>query len=171
MALAYAVACRGGCHNRAFDVAGSQLRMGKWERVSPEGKAKLVKDGEDLGAVYDSLVFCAFAAKAVTLEDVSNMLYAVTGIESSVDSLLKAGERICNLERMFNVREGISRKDDTLPLRLLEEPIVNGPSKGHVVQLKEMLDNYYSLRGWDQNGIPTKYKLAELGIFPAYIKN
>jgi aldehyde:ferredoxin oxidoreductase len=78
--------------------------------------------------------------------------------------MLQAGERIWNLERMFNLKAGLSKKDDTLPKRLLEEPLPEGGAKGQVVRLSEMLPEYYQLRGWDQSGVPTKEKLKELSL-------
>jgi len=77
---------------------------------------------------------------------------------------MKAGERIHNMERLFNLKAGFTNKDDTLPLRLLKEPIPSGPSKGEVCQLDRMLPEYYKLRGWDKEGVPTKEKLRELGL-------
>ena len=78
--------------------------------------------------------------------------------------MLKAGERIWNLERMFNMKAGFTKEDDTLPKRLLEEPAPRRPAKGHVVELAKMLEEYYELRGWDENGLPTEEKLEELGL-------
>ena len=81
------------------------------------------------------------------------------------DDVMATGERITNLERAFNIREGLTRKDDTLPRRFLEEPIKEGPSKGQVVDLDLMLDEYYEARGWDlESGFPTRDKLEELGL-------
>lgn len=77
---------------------------------------------------------------------------------------VKTGERIFNLERLFNLKAGLSDKDDTLPRRMLEEPMPEGPGKGHVVRLGEMLPEYYKVRGWTAKGIPGGKKLAELGI-------
>jgi aldehyde:ferredoxin oxidoreductase len=78
--------------------------------------------------------------------------------------LIKAGERVWNLERLYNNREGFTAKDDTLPSRLLTEAPGDGPSKGWVSHLEPMLVEYYRTRGWDQNGVPTKQKLSELGL-------
>ena len=86
------------------------------------------------------------------------------GLSYSDDDLLKAGERIWNLERLFNLKAGFTKKDDTLPPRLLNEPIPSGPAKGEVCKLHQMLPEYYKLRGWDEEGKPTKEKLAALGI-------
>jgi len=81
-----------------------------------------------------------------------------------VDELCTAGERIFNAERLFLVRAGFSRRDDSLPPRIVAEPLPDGPAEGMVCHLEEMLTDYYHLRGWDADGIPTPEKLAELGL-------
>ena len=81
-----------------------------------------------------------------------------------MDDYVKAGERVWNVERLFNTKAGFSRKDDSLPPRILKEPLSDGPAKGETVDLEKMLNEYYKLRGWDNNGIPTEEKLKELGI-------
>jgi Aldehyde:ferredoxin oxidoreductase len=92
------------------------------------------------------------------------MLSALTGVPYPTAEFMKAGERIWNMERQFNLRAGLTAKDDTLPARLLKEPIKTGPSKGRVSELSKMLPEYYALRGWDKNGVPTDAKLKELGL-------
>ncbi len=90
---------------------------------------------------------------------------AVTGFDIDEDEVLVAGERITNLERAFNIREGLTRKDDTLPQRMLKEPYPDGPAKGQVVDLEPMIDEYYEFRGWDKDsGFPKKSKLLELEL-------
>jgi len=98
------------------------------------------------------------------ISDYGPILRAVTGIPYSDEELLKAGERIYNLERLFNLKAVFTGKDDTLPPRLLKEPIASGTSKGEVCELVRMLPEYYKLRGWDEEGRPTKHKLEELGL-------
>jgi len=132
-------------------------------RFATEGKAQWVKKLQDLFAICDSAVFCNFATFAIWVPEIVEMLNAITGWGWSPDELLKAGDRIYTLERLFISREGFGRKDDTLPRRLLEEPMPEGPSKGHVVKLGAMLDEYYALRGW-KDGKPTPQKLKELGL-------
>jgi aldehyde:ferredoxin oxidoreductase len=95
-------------------------------------------------------------------------LNAVTGAGYTMDELVRAGERTLNAERLFLVRAGFSRKDDSLPRRLTEEPFSEGPAKGKVVHLDEMLDEYYQERGWSREGIPTEEKLRELGLSEVY---
>ena len=92
------------------------------------------------------------------------MLNLATGAGYTVESLMQAGDRVYTLERLFMTRAGFSRSDDTLPKRMLEEPMPDGPAKGHVVELDEMLPEFYELRGWDEDGVPTDEKLAELGL-------
>ncbi|MCK4825415.1 aldehyde ferredoxin oxidoreductase, partial [bacterium] len=92
----------------------------------------------------------------------------IIGKEMDTEKILKIGERIVNIERLFNLREGFTRTDDTLPKRLLEEPLNSGPAKGEVMELDVMLDEYYETRGWDREGIPTKEKLDELGLGDYY---
>ena len=166
MALAYATACRGGCHLKAWTL-DAEVFEAKYERFSTEGKAKLVMDLQNLRAAVDSLGVCVIATRAIGAEEVASILTAITGWSFSVGKIVEAGERIYNLERLLAVREGVGRKDDTLPRRLLTETLPRGPCKD--VRLtegafEEMLDEYYELRGWDRNGRPTKAKLQKLGI-------
>jgi aldehyde:ferredoxin oxidoreductase len=92
------------------------------------------------------------------------MLSALTGVNYTVESYIQAGERIWNLERLFNLKAGLTKEDDTLPERLLKMPVPEGPAKGMVSRLPEMLPEYYQLRGWDENGIPTEQRLKELQL-------
>jgi aldehyde:ferredoxin oxidoreductase len=163
MALAYATSDRGACHQRAWTVtAETGGKLG--ERFSPEGRAKFVKETQDERAIAFSLVVCDFAPLEV--KDFVSLLNLATGFELDEKAYLEIGERIWNLTRMYSVREGISRKDDRLPKRL-EEPLPDGPTKGIKISKEvfdQMLDEYYELRGWDENGIPTQAKLSELGL-------
>jgi aldehyde:ferredoxin oxidoreductase len=98
-------------------------------------------------------------------EQLAKLIPVVTEFDFSAEELTKIGERINNIERLFNVREGFSRKDDTLPQRFLSEPLTEGPSKGSTVDLDPMLDEYYQARGWHvESGHPTAEKLKELGL-------
>jgi len=163
MALAFATADRGGCHQRAWTPT-AELK-GILQRFSTEGVDKFVKETQDERAVCFSLVLCDFVP--FTVEDFAELLYNATGINLNPKEYMVTGERIWNLTRLFNVREGISRKDDTLPPRIMEEPSPAGPAEGKVVTseiLNKMLDEYYALRGWDQNGIPTEETLKRLGL-------
>jgi len=166
MGLAYATSNRGCCHNRAW-VVGVEMYT-DIDRFTTKGKAKLCKDIQDYTAVKDSLSMCIFVFSpndpAIDIEWLIRMLKALTGFAVTEKELWTIGERIWNLVRAFNVRAGIRRKDDTLPKRLLEETLPYGPSKGRVVKLEKMLDEYYRLRKWNKKGIPTQEKLLELDL-------
>ena len=136
----------------------------KLDRFTLEGKAQWVKIFQDLTAVIDSLGLCLFTSFAMNAADYAEAYNAVCGTEHTVESLLEAGERIYNLERLFNLQAGIEPSQDTLPKRLLEEPITSGPSKGSVHRLSELLPEYYTLRGWGENGIPETDRLTKLGL-------
>ncbi len=136
------------------------------------GKGSLVAWSENFMAVVDSAEFCKAASYWASLDflgpsDVQAMLNSLTGFNFSESDLFKIGERIYNIEKIFNVREGMRRKDDTLPVRWFTEKQPAGPSKGELIEagkFEEMLDEYYEFRGWDKEGIPTKAKLQELGL-------
>jgi len=167
MGLAYATSNRGGCHLRAYPMAVEVLGVGGLvDRFETKGKAVLVKEGQDAFAVYDSLVLCKFIgfAPPIGLSHFARLLSAVVGWDMTEKELAKVGERIYNAERVFNILSfGDGEEYDTLPKRLLEEPMPEGPSKGHVVRLKEMLPEYYAIRGWIR-GRPTRKKLEELDL-------
>ncbi|MHA1579873.1 MAG: aldehyde ferredoxin oxidoreductase C-terminal domain-containing protein, partial [Candidatus Freyarchaeota archaeon] len=96
--------------------------------------------------------------------ELAKMVTAATGYDFEIGELVKIGERIFNLKRLFSVREGLSRKDDTLPKRFLEEKHTKGPCAGQVVELEPMLNEYYAARGWNEEGVPTKEKVSELEL-------
>ena len=163
--LGYATSNRGGCHLRAYMIAPEILGVPKLvDRFSTEGKPELVKHFQDVFAVVDSLVLCKFTTFALWTEDYAEMLSAVTGWDITSKELEIVGERIWNAERAFNILSfGDGRAYDTLPKRLLEEPMPEGPAKGHTVKLTEMLNKYYEIRGW-RDGRPTRTKLEELDL-------
>ncbi len=111
----------------------------------------------------DSLAVCKFNTFAVGAEEFASTLTAVTGWSYSADDIMETGERIYNLERAFNVREGTGLEIDTLPRRFLEEPLPDGAKKGQTFRLEEMLGEYYDIRGW-KDGRPTKKRLEKLGL-------
>jgi aldehyde:ferredoxin oxidoreductase len=163
--LQYATSNRGGCHVRGYMISPEIL--GAPEKLDPatvEGKAQWVKAFQDMAAVIDSLGLCLFTSFALTADDYTAMFNAIVGQDWTTEQLLEAGDRIWNIERLFNLKAGLSTDDDTLPKRLLEEPITEGPNKGNVHRLAEMLPEYYELRGWNKEGVPTEPKLAGLGI-------
>jgi aldehyde:ferredoxin oxidoreductase len=167
MGLAYATSDRGGCHLRAWPVGAEVLaHAGRIDPLESEFKAELVKVDQDWFTVINSLGVCLFSSFALGHNQLTDLVHALTGIEefSSATKLLTIGERINNLIRLFNLREGITSADDTLPPRLLEEPHTSGPAKGVTVPLKVMLNEYYIVRGWSEEGVPTEEKLAQLGL-------
>jgi aldehyde:ferredoxin oxidoreductase len=168
-ALAAAVSFRGADHNRSG--AYTIDLKGKVDRLKAEkGRGKLVKDAEDTFALIDSLIVCKNAKGTFynELADMAKLYSSVTGSEVTAEELKVTGERINTLAKLINVREGKSRNDDTLPWKVMNQPITDdGPAKGAVVtqdELDLMLDDYYQARGWNVEGIPTKAKLQELGL-------
>ncbi len=162
--LNYATANRGGCHVTGYTV--SPEIVGIPEKIDPliiEGKAQWVKTFQDFTSTVNSTVNCLFTTFALGAKDYADLLSGVTGWDIGEDDILKIGERIYNLERVIMGRLGFSDKDDTLPPRLLKEPMPEGPAKGQVVELDKMKTEYYKLRGW-VNGLPTPEKLKELEI-------
>jgi aldehyde:ferredoxin oxidoreductase len=163
--LLYATSNRGGCHMRGNMVGPEVLGAPKLiDRFQVQGKSSFVILHQNTAAAIDSLVLCKFTNYGVTEEYFARVLSAVTGIKYSTGDMIKVGERVWNLERLYNLREGFTSKDDTLPPRLLSEAPTDGPSKGWVVQLDSMLKEYYRGRGWDEHGVPTRKKLAELEL-------
>ena len=176
--LNYATAYTGADHNRGYafqEIFGIPIPY-EVDRFAAGGKGKLTKWNQDVrSATCDAPTMCAFlldmAVPGIATQNTANLMEAVTGLKYTPDEVQKVGERINNLARAFNVREGFTRADDTLPERLMTEPLKAGASKGQFVSeddLKLMLDEYYTERGWDINtGAPTRGKLTELGL--AYV--
>ncbi len=168
-ALGAAVSFRGADHNRSGVYA---LDMkGKVDRFKAEkGRGKLVKDNEDIFALIDSLIVCKNSKGTFykELDDMAKLYSSVTGITMTPEELGAAGERINTLAKLINVREGFSRTDDTLPWKVMNQPIADdGPAKGAVVTQEELdllLDDYYQARGWTVEGVPSKTKLQDLGL-------
>jgi aldehyde:ferredoxin oxidoreductase len=181
MGLAQATSSRGADHLKGFPTIDEMgypteavLRYGKQylpeivDGIQTRYKPMVVKDGEEFCAVIDSVGICKFGTlfpPALYWQPIATALALITGMEMNVPMLKMIGERIVNLQRMYNVRHGITRKDDRQPRRMLEEKSPSGRAKGHVVYLDKMLDEYYELRGWDRTtGIPTGQKLNDLGL-------
>ncbi|MHA1729297.1 MAG: aldehyde ferredoxin oxidoreductase C-terminal domain-containing protein, partial [Promethearchaeota archaeon] len=114
--------------------------------------------------IQDSISLCSTMRAGLSLEEITKAYSVITGLDIDKNKLSIAAERIINLERMYNVRMGYSRKDDTLPNRFLNETMSKGKSAGSTVDLDSLLDDFYSVMGWDGNGIPTKEKLEELEL-------
>jgi len=173
--LNFATAFTGADHCRGYafqEIFGIPIPK-EVDRFSAEGKGELTKWNQDIRtAVTDAPTMCGFifdmAVIGIAAQNTADLMEAVTGVSYSTDDILKVGERINNLARAFNVREGFTRADDTLPDRLMDEPISGGVSKGHSItrdELTQMLDEYYMARGWNvETGAPTPEKLSELGL-------
>ena len=164
MGLAYATAPRGGCHMSAWPVA--EETFGEGDAFTTEGKAQMVKELQDYNAIKFSLILCDFWA--ASLEQMARLVTVVLGRPVSSEELQKAGERIFTLARAFNLREGFNAQDDTLPLRIFREPIPSGAASGKVLpedRFRGMLQEYYTLRGWDETGRPPFDRLEDAGIF------
>jgi len=162
--LTYATANRGGCHVTGYTISPEILGIPeKIDPLTPEGKAQWVKAFQDFTCVVNSTVNCLFTTFALGAEDYAKLLSAVTGWDLTTDEIMRIGERIYNLERVIMNRFGFTGRDDTLPKRLLQEPMPEGAAKGQVVELDKMKEEYYKLRGW-VNGVPTPEKLKELEI-------
>jgi aldehyde:ferredoxin oxidoreductase len=173
MGLAYATSSIGASHMRG-DPAYIEL-LGVPMIIDPlewEGKAQLVKDWQEVFAIIDAAGLCVFFSvrylvtptRDIRPAGILELLNAATGAGYNMENLVRAGERIINAERLFLVRAGLSRKDDSLPPRIVEEPMPEGPAQGSVCHLDKMLTEYYELRGWTQDGVPTDEKLRELSL-------
>jgi aldehyde:ferredoxin oxidoreductase len=168
MSIGYATASRGGSHH---DTRPTPQYAQGYDRRSPDGKPEFAVRSQHFTALDDSLVLCRFTSErgfGLYVEDpYARMVQAVTGWDVTAAELEQIGERVINLERLFNVREGVRRPDDALPWRVMHEPIPDGPSAGMYCPPEElgmMLDRYYSLRGWSADGVPTPERLSALGL-------
>jgi aldehyde:ferredoxin oxidoreductase len=171
MGLLYATSNRGASHMEG-DVVYEEL-FGvpvKEELLSTKGKGELVARFQDAFTLIDASGLCVFLAlryvfsqeRMILPTRLAQLMEFTTGVDSTPEDVLTAAERVYNLERMFLLKAGST--EDTLPPRMLNEPLPDGPAKGHVSRLDEMLPEFYKVRGWDENGVPTKEKLAELGL-------
>jgi aldehyde:ferredoxin oxidoreductase len=168
LSIGYATATRGGSHH---DTRPTPQYAPTFDRRSTADKPAFAARSQHFTAVGDSLVLCRFTSERgfglSVSEPYATMVRAVTGWDMTVEELERVGERIINLERLFNVREGVRRAQDVLPWRVMHEPIPEGPSAGmHCPpeELSAMLDEYYRLRGWDADGVPTPGRLAALQL-------
>jgi len=179
-AVGYATGSIGAAH---FEAAGASLIENYLEGTMPlkltdlgypthlnrfttEGKGILTAKAQDFGCILDSLVICEFLSHSHGVEPsyLVELLNSATGWDMDLNEFMLTGERIFNLKRMFNVRRGISRKDDTLPPRILTQKRGSGGAAESLPFLGAMLSEYYSHRGWSEEGIPTKEKLIILGL-------
>jgi aldehyde:ferredoxin oxidoreductase len=159
MGLLYATASTGANHS-----FGPTFREEIKNPLTGKGKAKMVVENQNSYCLMDSLVYCSFSRYGLNHLSRMQFFSAVTGWSYTSEELERQTHRIYTLERLFNLREGLGKKDDTLPFRSLSEPMPDGPSKGNVVPLAEMLLEYYALRKWDQSGRPKAETLEDLGL-------
>ncbi len=165
MGLAYATSNRGACHLRGYTVSSEVLGIPeKTDPLVTDGKPALVKAFQDATAVIDSAGICLFTSFAWTLDDIAPQISAACEGNWTVDSLLEMGEKIWNLERIYNMDAGMTAAEDTLPKRLLKDAAKVGPAKGRVNDLHLMLPEYYQLRGWSVDGVPTDDTRQRLGL-------
>ena len=163
--LNYATSNRGGCHVRGYTISPEVLGLPeKLDQQSIDEKPAWVKGFQDLTAAVDSAGMCLFATFALGAPAIAAQLSAATGVDYTADDVVKLGERVYNMERMFNLSVGFTAADDRLPERMTTVPVQNGPMKGRLSRLAEMLPHYYELRGWSKEGVPTAAKLEELGL-------
>ena len=175
--LGYATNSRGGCHIRGevqdlslyginFWRITTERNLGPVDPLRWDDKPELAKEVQDWFCMIDSCGMCNFMFFLGMNEDnCRTLIETATGIDmGGYRGFMRTGERIFNQERLFNLKAGLTARDDTLPKRMLEEPMPDGPAKGMVVHLKEMLPEYYRLRGWSAEGVPTTMRLRELGL-------
>ncbi|MDG6256996.1 MAG: aldehyde ferredoxin oxidoreductase family protein [Methanomicrobiaceae archaeon] len=168
--LQYATSVRGGDHVYGYMI--SMEVLGSPEKLDPftnEGKAKWTRALQDLTAAIDASGMCLFTSFALDANDYADLVAATTGMDIDGRGMMRLGERIWNLQRLFNMKVGYTKKDDTLPPRLLNEPLQEGAPAGRVWERQPLLDEYYSLRGWDRGGMPTPEKLEELGLSTGHL--
>lgn len=173
LAVNYATGTRGACHVQGSSYvveigvinpeAGLSHRQGRFDK---KGKGLAAKAAQDMSAIYNSAAICMFAGMGLQPSHFGTLLGIATGMPHNTFTVLQAGERIFNLQRAFACREGISRKDDVLPRRLVT-PLPDGGAAGKAADLDYQLQEYYQLRQWDENGIPKKEKLEALGLAQA----
>ncbi len=172
--LNYATSYTGADHNRGYayqEIFGIPIPE-KVDRTATKGKGRLTKWNQDVRSVTcDCATMCAFlldmAVPDIACQNTADLVNAASGTSFTSEEIQKIGERLNNVARLFNIGAGFTRKDDTFPKRLMTEPIKAGASKGQIISQKdldEMLDEYYSERGWDKSGAPTPDKLKELGL-------
>lgn len=176
MGLAYATAERKADHERAFPIAyevrGAKTPDGRTlDRYGVEGKAYVTKFDQDMNAFYFSAALCDMVIGAVGQGRCVDLLNAATGWKMEPEEVPVIGERIWNMVRLFNVREGYRRKEDSLPERVFRDPLKSGVAEGKSINrqdFEKMLDDYYEIRGWDKNGVPTHERCRDLGLESYY---
>jgi len=164
IALIFACGPRGGCHHAGGYTSFAEIAMGKG-RFASEGKGALVKRTRDRRVLCDSAIVCTFVSMGISDDSLAGMLTGATGLSIGPKDLYVIGDRASNIERAFNVREGLRRSWDTLPERLLRESPSTGPTSGQTVDLDRLVADFYGVCGWNvDSGIPAQQKLNELGL-------
>ena len=158
MGLGYATSNRGACHLK-HDTFGPDM-----EDQTGKGKAQPCKESQDFVSTVDSSGLCLFVTGSLGYEEFASMIDADCEGDWTVERLKETGERVWNLERLFNLGAGLTAADDTLPERLLKDPAPSGTAKGKVSELSKMLPEYYELRGWTKDGVPTNETLSRLNL-------
>jgi aldehyde:ferredoxin oxidoreductase len=169
--LQYATSVRGGDHVYGYMISLEVL--GAPEKLDPytnEGKAMWTRALQDLTAAIDASGMCLFTSFALDATDYADLVAATTGMAIDAQGMMLLGERIWNLQKLFNLRAGYTKKDDTLPPRLLTEPLKEGAPAGRVWEREPLLSEYYALRGWDNEGVPSTEKLGELGLSREHVQ-
>jgi len=165
MGLTYATSNRGACHLRSYTVASEVLGIPvKTDPLVTEGKPELVMAFQDATAAFDASGLCIFTSFAWGLGDIQPQIDAACEGDWSLEKLSAVGERIWNMEKLFNLQAGLTKEDDKLPERLTSEAAQEGPAKGLVSGVPQMLPEYYEKRGWDTEGVPTRATLDRLGL-------
>lgn len=172
VAVGYATSNRGACHMQAYShgmeksITLPELGYTQpLERFAVDGKGKMVARMQNLMALFDALKTCKFLlGGGIGANNLLEWFNFITGLNCTLEEFLRCGERMYNLKRLFNVRFGVSRESDTLPIRILKEPRGSGGAAPNLPPLQPMLEEYYSYRGWDKNGIPARKTLIKLGL-------
>jgi len=166
MALAYATSDRGGCHLRSWPISEEVMVQNPLGQHTLEFKPEVVKGQQDFYSLINSSGLCLFAAFVLTMEQIAPLMEYATGLPGldSADKLIAAGERINTLVRLFNLREGLTADQDTIPDRFRTDPLPDGPCKGETVDVAQLVSAYYCLREWDSEGRPTEELLNKLGL-------
>tara|TARA_Y100000588_G_scaffold392698_1_gene505558 strand:- start:414 stop:2261 length:1848 start_codon:yes stop_codon:yes gene_type:complete len=165
MGLTYATSNRGACHLRGYTVSSEIFGIPeKTEPTESDGKAGLVKAFQDATGAVDSSGLCLFTTFAWTLDDIAPQIDAACEGDWTPERLVEVGERVWNLERMYNLQAGFTGADDTLPKRLLKDAAKTGPAEGKVNDLGKMLPEYYEVRGWTSDGVPSNETLERIAL-------
>lgn len=172
LAVAYATSNRGACHlqgfTHPFERGLGLLEFGydkPLDRYAVQGKGRFTVTLQNLMCIFDSLKVCKFLlTSGLPLHAMAEWTSRAAGWDVDLDELMLTGERIFNLKRMYNVENGINRKDDTLPIRILSHKRGSGGSAESLPRLEPMLNEYYQTRGWDENGVPGQRTLRKLGL-------